>query len=507
MSNALIVDKAGLARKLANKPKSFIVWELLQNALDEKTTEIHITARMLPGKPECHIVVEDDSPEGFSDMSSIYTMFKDSKKAPDPTKRGRFEIGEKLVVALAKRMVVTTTKGCVEFDGDTRKNRRDKTEAGSKIEVWVKMTRPEFDEVCSAIERFLPHETEAFVYFNGKRLEPRPALGMVNTALPTVVSDENGNLKRTQRKADVIVYPVGADEQGTIYEMGIPVMDSGDKWHYDVRQRVPVNWERNSVPPAFLRNVRTAVVESLYDKLNDEDVTKGWVQGTLAHLEPEAVRAVIKKRFGDKVVIADPSDPEGTKLAASQGYTVVHGAAFDKDTWNSIRTAGAMQPAGQVTPSPKPYNPESQDEEKLMSEADWSPDIQSRVNFAKRLAKRLMGCELNVRITMDFGVGWSANFGKFNSRVAHMALNYRSLGKRWFALPHHDPEVLRLLIHEFGHWYSSDHLSREYHDALCKLGAKLANAVLEDGRELFGGQLREDFVENNPRSNVEIPAV
>jgi hypothetical protein len=36
-----------------------------------------------------------------------------------------------------------------------------------------------------------------------------------------------------------------------------------------------------------------------------------------------------------------------------------------------------------------------------------------------------------------------------------------------------------LLIHEFGHEYSGDHLSGDYHEALCKLGARLKRLALE----------------------------
>ena len=45
---ALVVDKRGLARKLAHKPKVFIIHELLQNAWDEDVTEVHVKAEMLP---------------------------------------------------------------------------------------------------------------------------------------------------------------------------------------------------------------------------------------------------------------------------------------------------------------------------------------------------------------------------------------------------------------------------------------------------------------------------
>jgi len=45
----------------------------------------------------------------------------------------------------------------------------------------------------------------------------------------------------------------------------------------------------------------------------------------------------------------------------------------------------------------------------------------------------------------------------------------------------HDPwfeqgiteDVVRLLIHEFGHNTALDHLSSDYHEALCRIGAKL----------------------------------
>jgi hypothetical protein len=39
--------------------------------------------------------------------------------------------------------------------------------------------------------------------------------------------------------------------------------------------------------------------------------------------------------------------------------------------------------------------------------------------------------------------------------------------------------VDELLIHEYGHQYSGDHLSEEYHEALCGLGAKLKRLALE----------------------------
>jgi hypothetical protein len=56
--------------------------------------------------------------------------------------------------------------------------------------------------------------------------------------------------------------------------------------------------------------------------------------------------------------------------------------------------------------------------------------------------------------------------------------NLLRLGHKWFEQEARK-EVDRLLIHEFGHEYSGDHLSEQYHEALCRLGARLKRLALE----------------------------
>ena len=79
--------------------------------------------------------------------------------------------------------------------------------------------------------------------------------------------------------------------------------------------------------------------------------------------------------------------------------------------------------------------------------------------------------------TNNFG----AAFGRGSESLlsgATFAFNYRRLGKAWFKQSNTDEKVLSLIIHEFGHYYASDHLSQEYHDALCALGARIAKLAL-----------------------------
>ena len=54
-----------------------------------------------------------------------------------------------------------------------------------------------------------------------------------------------------------------------------------------------------------------------------------------------------------------------------------------------------------------------------------------------------------------------------------MTAHYKTLGKDWFNLQTNKVKIMELIIHEFGHFYSGDHLSERYYDGLCEIGAKL----------------------------------
>lgn len=475
MTHALVVDRKGLAKKLANRPKSFILFELIQNAWDERVDVVNVTAEMLPGRPVCRITVQDDSPEGFQNLESIYTLFRDSKKANDPEKRGRFELGEKLVAAVALRMEVITTKGTVIIEGDERKHLTKKLGRGSIIVTDIKMTREEFPEVCEAVRRLLPPNGMTTT-FNGEVLEARKPLRQFSAALQTVRADEEGNLVPTMRRATVYVHEVLPGETAHIYEMGIPVVETGDKWHYDVHQKVPVNWERNNVPPKFLKTLRVEALNALHDDLSSEDAQEPWVSDAVDDVRcaPEAIKGVVVHRFGEKAVINDLSDPEGTKIAVSQGYTVVPGGAFSKQAWANIRQSKALLPAGRVTPSPKPYDPNGRPEN-VIPPSKWSSGMLRIATFANALFQKLVGESLQVVIVNEPHVSWVANFGG-----QRLCLNYGRLGKAWFERPKRDPKVLALFLHEYTHHRVLDHLSHEMHETATELGAELVNLALDN---------------------------
>lgn len=469
------VDRQGFARKFASRPKSFVLFELLQNAWDERITRVDATAEMLPGRPVCRVVVEDDVPEGFADLASVYTLFRDSKKADKPELRGRFELGEKLVLALAIRATITSTKGTIVFEGETRRHTRTKREAGSRVEVEFKLTRDEFEAMCAAVETLIV-PANIVTTFNGRTLSPRTPVAEFTAVLPTVTTDKEGNLVKRDRPATVYVHEPRAGETAHIYELGIPVVATGDRWHVDVQQKVPVNWERNNVPPYYLQTLRVLTLNALANRLRPEESKQTWVTNALedARAEKAAVDKVVTDRFGKKRVIFDPSDPEGTKIAMSEGYTVIPGGALPAAAWDNVRTHGVALPAGQVTPSPKPYDPEGRPE-RVIPRADWTPEMVTRADFAQGLFDRITDTSIWIDIVNEPTAPWLANFGH-----RRLCLNYGKLGKRWFMLPNRAEEVLDLLLHEFAHHEVSDHLSAEFHRTATRYGARLAQLCLDD---------------------------
>jgi len=468
------VDKEGLAKLLERKGKEFILYELVQNALDTnaKRTLVSLHASNTRGYSSLQVV--DDNPDGWKNLEHAWTLFAESEKKGDAEKRGRFNLGEKLVLSLCKTARIETTAGTVVFGETGRHKLRHKRDAGSLFSATVRMSQEEREGMRAAMMRLLiPSGVE--VLFNGETIPVRKPLRRIEATLPTEIADAEGILKRSTRKTVIEVYDALEGETPSVYEMGIPVVETGDKWHYNVLQKVPLNADRDNVTPAYLRELRTLVLNEMYREVTQDDATQSWVRDAAEDedVSKEAVEHVVTQRFGEKRVIFDPSDPEGTKLAVSKGYTVIAPGSLSRDEWANVKRHEAALPAGQVTPSPKPYSPDG-DPMDLLPPEKYTDGMKRIVQYAKEVAVRLLACDIQVDVVSKATWPYSATYGP-----GHLTFNVGRLGRIWFEDGPRDA-VDRLLIHEFGHHYSSDHLSEQYHDAICKLGARLTQLAIDE---------------------------
>jgi len=488
------VDKQGLAKLLERKGKAFVLFELLQNCWDTEAREIHVKLEPLSHKPYCELTVTDDDPSGFAKLEHAFTLFAESEKKNDPSKRGRFNLGEKLVLSLCEEASISSTTGTVEFTKTGRRTTKVKTEQGSVFTGTVRMTRAEYTEVLEAAKTLIgPHDKRTFI--NGEELPDRPRVVGFCIPLPTEIGDSEGYLRRTVRETLVQLHEVSPGEHATLYEMGIPVVElaGGEPWHINVHQKIPLNSDRDNVTPAYLRELRTAVLNRMHESVKGADeASKTWVREAMSDskAEPDAVKSMVEEAFGKKAVVFDPSDPEANKLAVSEGYTVIPGGALPKGAWENVRKNEVVKPAGQVTPSPKPFSDEG-DPLKVIGPDKWTPGMRRVVEFTKNMGTHVLSAEVSITLANDTGWPFSAAYGRKGKGRGHLTFNVGRLGKAWFDRPISDEEIVRLVIHEFGHHFSGDHLAKEYHDALCRLGAGTARFALKHP-EMFQDSFYDD---------------
>src|SRR5215831_20248504 len=273
------VSRAGLGKQAEQHGKGRLIGELVQNALDEAgVTQIAVTLALVPGRPLADLTVEDDAPEGFRDLAHAYTLFAPSYKRQNPEQRGQFNLGEKMVLAICESASISTTKGTVVFDPSEGRieTPRQKRERGSVFQGRIKLTREEYPAVCDYLRSLLLPDS-VVVTFNGDRLLPRKPLRTFEASLETLVADEQGVMRPRQRKTQVGVYEALPGEAPNLYEIGLPVVETGDRWHVNVGQKVPLNRDRDNVRPAFLQAVRVAVLNAAFDLLtSEEEATAGW---------------------------------------------------------------------------------------------------------------------------------------------------------------------------------------------------------------------------------------
>lgn len=473
MKNWFDVDKQGLAKILERKGKEFALYELIQNGWDEPgVTKVSVALEHF-GRNKARLIVEDDAPEGFKDLSHAFTLFADSAKKANPEQRGRFNLGEKLVLALSDEVTICTTQGSIRFDAQGRHRLRLRQPVGSRIECLLRLT-PDECRAIAAQARKLIAPARITTVFNGEPLAPRLPLESFSVTLPTEVASADGLRRRAQRETVIRLFALLPGETATLYEMGIPVVETGDRWHYDIGQKVPLTLDRENVPPGYLRQVRVAVFNRMHNQLGAEDVNSEWAETAIASPDctADAVTSYVNQRFGEKRVSFDPSDPEANKLAVSKGYTVVHGGMMSAGAWQNAKNASAIRPAGQVTPGPKVWtgegNPDAASFRDWIPESKWTNGMREIATFAQRMAEKVLGRAITVKFCSTPHHLGGASYGPGGELV---------FNKFWL----HDPwfekgiteSVVELLVHEFGHDTAIDHLSSEYHEALCRVGAKL----------------------------------
>lgn len=462
------VDKEGLAKLLEGRSRAFVIYELVQNAWDTSAKQVEIRLEKFSGSPKAKLTVIDDDPEGFVKFEHAWTMYAESTKKGDPSKRGIFNEGEKMVLALCYSASIKTTKGTVTFDGKGRHHSKAKREFGSCFEGVVRMNQQEYDECCQAVARLIP-PTKTKTYFNGELLKTRKCLTVFEAQLPTTIADETGTVRPTKRYTFINVYEPLEGEIPSIYEMGIPVVETGDLYHIDVQQRVPLNRDRDNVTPSYLRKLRAVTLNAVAPAMSKDDSAAGWVGQAIEDpdVSDGAVEKVMEDRFGKDRAVFDPSDPEANHRISGRGGFIIPPRAFSKEAWSNIRSGKHTFPAGQIAPTPKPFTPDG-DPLKILDRDKWTPGMERVAELAEFIQRAAHKTELIVQYAND--PGWRKFDAVCDGKT--LTLNVRTLGSKRF--DEISPFIISLIIHELAHTRESNHLADSFHEACCDIGAAAA---------------------------------
>lgn len=495
------VDAEGFAALQRGREPWKLVKELVANAWDEEITicevEIGVPGTASSGehpvdvKPVARtgLVVMDDSPTGFADLRDANTFFRRNDKRCRPDVRGRFNLGEKEILSIARWARVLTMSGCVEFctDGSIRRP-RVKRGLGTEVKLALTWTAEERHNVADALQRFLPPEGKALVV-NGVEVLYRAPEHVVECTLPTVLEDEDG-LRPTARKTTVHVHescdvlaagalerlahgksavPAEGKPRGWLYEMGIPVCEIDAPYLVDVQQKIPLSTDRDTVPPAFLRDIYAEVLNVVAEKLDREVVSDTWVREATEdeRAEPSAVRAVAKKRWGDRAVMWS-SDPRANQDATDHGYDVVHPRTMSAAEREAFRGAGKLKPASMVFPQI------GKDVESI-DRSEWTPRMHEIADLTRRLAVALLDFDVDVRFIRDREISAGGSYGArtvtFN--LAKLTSDWH-LETRAIGAGHYD-----LILHELAHERGFMH-DTKYVDTLGSLAGRAVRLALED---------------------------
>lgn len=458
------VDKKGLSQLIGGKPKSFILRELIQNALDERITKCIVNIDFKDNVIK--ISVKDNSPEGFRDITHAYTLYADTYKRSDVKKRGRFNTGEKLAFSICDKAIVSTTKGTVIFDENGRIGLSDKTESGSEITVWFKGTKDNYNEIMESIDKYLIPKGIDFIVNDKKYCYKKPIKTFKALLLSEIKDESTGIIGRTRRSGEVHIIKKDDNETAFLYEMGIPVQEIDGSFHIDVQQKIPLDQSRESVLPSFLKELYAVTLENIYNEVDSNNAGETWITEGMKgkNVSKETLNDVITKRYGEKVVVADNFDSNSIDDAISNGYTIIRGTELPKEVWSNIRKHDLIPSSSKLFGHPSVFTQtiKPNDKQKLVE------------TYAKKIAKRCIDIDINVQFIKDRNV-FPAQFDRL---TLTLTFNLARLPKNFF-----DTTVSEittdLIVHELGH-YKGNHTEKGYHDLITKLAGMLTILALKE---------------------------
>ena len=457
-----------------------LVKELIQNAWDEApfATECRVIVKPHPEGNTTTVTVQDDGP-GFSNIADAYTIMGNTSKRLHPTKRGRFNIGEKDVISVATEAEVETVGYTVVFPrSGSREITPNSRKKGTQIQVLMPWNERQSKELVAMLQRFrAPLNCRLFV--NDLEVLPRPAKKIRSAELQTEVQDDpNGPMRTIRRRTEIhLVEPADSDGERWVYEMGIPVQVIGCPWHIDVMQKIPLDQKRNVISDTFLNRIYAETLNASHRDLKKEEFASDWVKRAIenSQIDSEAIKSTAIGRYGLKAVFST-IDRNADMRATEAGYELISPSSLSTRERELFRKYAGIQDSSEKFPTPPPplndYLPEPGSDQARF--AEWVTEMASHCNLTATV--RYFHEPGNDRLA-DCSVSTTTPTIRFNE--AHLT----RLTPTFFQPPYESIDHWDLLFHELGHALADPPSSvhgEAWGDGVSKAGALIALRLLQD---------------------------
>ena len=453
MNNRFEISTEGMRQLHEGRPLWHMVKELVSNAWDEDITTcdavVEVKQNAGSGERTVHITVTDDG-KGFTDIADAYTLMAPTPKRGIAGVRGRFNIGEKELISIADTATVETVGQTVHFPLEGGKViTKNKRKSGTKVTVTVNEGKSgEVADTFNALVSFIPPEGVKYTVSDGFKVHEVPQrtpIVRTTASLQTVLAGKAYRpIYLAARKTSINIFPP-SEEQGRIFELGIPIQTHGAPFDIDICQKVPLPPNRDVVPTAYLQDVYAEVLKVTTDYLTEDNASETWVKTALedSRTTDDTVKKVMEKRVGSHAILWTPN-LQANEAANSMGRDIIMPNMLSKVERERFKKAGLetttifrldldLDMGGLLEPTP------------AMLEVE---------EYAQWLGQQLLGIRINARF-IDSKAPIEACYSG-----GQISFNIHNLKKRWFQNAPTEGQT-SLILHELAH---ENHGTRSHGD-------------------------------------------
>ena len=254
--------------------------------------------------------------------------------------------------------------------------------------------------------------------------------------------------------------------------MGIPIQPITADWDIDVQQKVPMPPNRDTVPEYYLTDIYAEALNAAHEIMAADQFGEQWVKNAMEdpRVEPEAVKSVMKGRYGDHVLLSS-SVKDSNMHATEGGYELVNPKSLSATERQRFQQDAGLKTAHDAFGRrAAPTHPVP---------AENLPRYDAFAAWAKEQAAH---CGLNASIEF-IESPQAATVADCTAMTKNPTIRFNTAHPdtppAFFQPPFGRPEQLELLIHELGHALAdkpSDH-GPAWGRGAAKAGALIAAAA------------------------------